>query len=121
MNYFPSIDKIRAISDVLLHDTLNSKSKLEYIVWNYLTEDYKVFDNTRDYWKTTNMIVTGLLSKDFSKSIKKGTTNFVHSKIDELIVSVILQRSTEKPVRKLAIDTLNPDLMDDEPFRTNSN
>jgi hypothetical protein len=121
MNYFPNIDKIRAISDILQHDNINSKSKLEYLVWNYLVEDYKVFDNTRDYWKTTSMIVNGLTSKDFNKLIKRGTANFIHSKIDELIIGILLQRSKEKPQKKAAIDTLNPDLLDDEPFRIVSN
>jgi len=78
MNYFPNIEKLNAIIKVLLNDNSNTKSKLEYLIHDYLIEDYKVFDKSVDYWITTNMITTTLLSK---------------------------------------IDTMNPDLQDDEPFR----
>jgi hypothetical protein len=32
-------------------------------------------------------------------------------------VSVLLQRSSEQPKKRIAIDSINPDLVDDEPFR----
>jgi hypothetical protein len=117
MNYFPNIDKIKSIADILQFDNSNSKSKLEYIVYVYLLEDYKVFDNSRDYWLTTTMIVNSLLNKDFIKSIKKQSGSYVYSKIDQVIVSILLQRSSEQPKKRIAIDTMNPDLVDDEPFR----
>jgi hypothetical protein len=118
MNYFPNIDKVKSIADIIQFDSSNSKSKLEYIVYTYLLEDYKVFDNSRDYWLTSTMIVNNLLNKDFLKLIKKQSSNFIYSKIDQVIVAVLLQRSSEQPRKRSAIDTINPDLIDDEPFRS---
>jgi hypothetical protein len=48
MNYFPNIDKIKSISEILQFDSANSKTKLEYIIYTYLLEDYKVFDNSHN-------------------------------------------------------------------------
>jgi hypothetical protein len=70
MNYFPNIDKIKSIAEILQFDSANSKTKLEYIIYTYLLEDYKVFDNSKDYWLTSTMIANNLLNKDFIKSIK---------------------------------------------------
>lgn len=117
MNYYPNIEKVKSISDIIQFDNTNSKVKLEYIIYNYLKEDYKVFDNTKDYWITSTMIVNNLLNKNFLKIVKKQSSNFVHSKVDEVIVAVLLQRSTETPKKRIALDTVNPDLIDDEPFR----
>lgn len=115
MNYYPNIDKIKMIWSVLKND--NSKSKLEYIVHNYLLEDYKCFNKSSDYWKTSNMIVNTLTSKDFQKSIKSQSVNFIYSKIDQTIVNILLQRSSEQPKKELNIDSISPDLPDDESFR----
>jgi len=117
MNYFPNIDKIKSISEILQFDSANSKTKLEYIIYTYLLEDYKVFDNSKDYWLTSTMIANNLLNKDFIKSIKKQSLNFIYSKIDQVIVAVLLQRSSETPKKRSAIDTINPDSQEDEPFR----
>jgi hypothetical protein len=117
MNYFPNIEKLNAIIKVLLSDNSNTKSKLEYLIHDYLIEDYKVFDKSVDYWITTNMITTTLLSKDFQKLIKKQSPNFVTKKVDEVFVSTFLQRSSEQPKNKIPLDTMNPDLQDDESFR----
>jgi hypothetical protein len=117
MNYFPNIEKLNAISKILLNDNSNTKSKLEYLIHEYLLQDYKVFDKSVDYWITTNMIVGTLLSKDFQKLVKKQSPNFVTKKIDEVFVATLLQRSSETPKKKVPIDTMNPDLQDDEPFR----
>ena len=120
MNYFPNIDKLKNIAEILQYDTSNAKSKIEYVIHTYLLEDYKVFDNSRDYWLTTSMISNSLFNKDFLKSIKKQSPNYVYSQIDQVIVSVLLQRSSEQPKKRIAIDSMNPDLMDDEPFRITS-
>ena len=117
MNYFPNIDKLKSIADILQYDTSNAKSKLEYVIHTYLLEDYKVFDNTRDYWLTTSMICNSIFNKDFLKSIKKQSPNYIYSQIDQVIVATLLQRSSEQPKKRVAIDTMNPDLVDDEPFR----
>lgn len=117
MNYFPNIEKLNAIIKILLSDTSNTKSKLEYLVHDYLIQDYKVFDKSVDYWTTTNMIVTTLQSKDFQKLIKKQSPNFVTKKVDEVFVATFLQRSSEQPKKKIPLDTVNPDLQDDEPYR----
>ena len=53
MKYFPNIDKLKSIADILQYDTSNAKSKLEYVIHTYLLEDYKVFDNNKDYWMTS--------------------------------------------------------------------
>lgn len=115
MNYYPNIDKIRMIADSLKND--NSKSKLEYIVHTYLVEDYKCFNKSKDYWKTSNMIVNALTAKDFQKTIKGKNNNFIYSKIDQVVVNTLLQRSSETPKNEPIIDIINPDLLDDEPFR----
>jgi hypothetical protein len=120
LNYFPNIDKLKNIAEILQYDTSNAKSKIEYVIHTYLLEDYKVFDNSRDYWLTTSMISNSLFNKDFLKSIKKQSPNYVYSQIDQVIVSVLLQRSSEQPKKRIAIDSMNPDLMDDEPFRITS-
>jgi hypothetical protein len=117
MNYYPNIEKVKSISDIIQFDNSNSKVKIEYLIFNYLREDYKVFDNTKDYWITASMITNNLLNKNFIKLIKKQSSNFIYSKIDEVIVSVLLQRSTETPKKRQAIDTINPDLIDDEVYR----
>lgn len=39
------------------------------IVHTYLVEDYKCFNKSQDYWKTSNMIVNALTTKDFQKTI----------------------------------------------------
>jgi hypothetical protein len=117
MNYFPNIDRVKSIAEIVQFDNENSKNKLEYIIYTYLLEDYKVFDNSRDYWITSTMITNSLLNKEFIKTIKKQSRNFIYSKIDQVIVSVLLQRSSEAPKRVKALDTINPDLMDDEPYR----
>ena len=57
------------------------------------------------------------LLKDFLKLIKKQSPNYIYSQIDQVIVSALLQRSSEQPKKRVAIDTMNPDLVDDEPFR----
>lgn len=118
MNYFPNIDKVKSIADILQFDSSNSKSKLEYIVYTYLIEDYKVFDNSRDYWLTSQMIVNSLFNKDFLKLIKKQSPNYVYSQIDQVIVSILLQRSTEQPKKRQPVDTINPDFIEDESFRS---
>ena len=64
MNYFPNIDKIKSISEILQFDSANSKTKLEYIIYTYLLEDYKVFDNSKDYWLTSTMIANNLLNNE---------------------------------------------------------
>ena len=115
MKYFPNIDKLKNIADILQFDA--SKSKLEYVIHTYLLEDYKVFDNSKDYWITSTMICNSLLNKEFLKSIKKQSPNYLYSKIDQVIVAILLQRSSEQPKKRIAIDTMNPDLVDDEPFR----
>ena len=117
LKYFPNIDKIKRIADILQYDASNSKSKLEYVIHTYLLEDYKVFDNNKDYWMTSTMISNSLFNKDFLKLIKKQSPNYIYSQIDQVIVSVLLQRSSEQPKKRVAIDTMNPDLVDDEPFR----
>lgn len=117
MKYFPNIDKLKRIADILQYDASNSKSKLEYVIHTYLLEDYKVFDNNKDYWMTSTMISNSLFNKDFLKLIKKQSPNYIYSQIDQVIVSVLLQRSSEQPKKRVAIDTMNPDLVDDEPFR----
>jgi len=118
MNYFPNIDKVKSIAEILQYDNSNSKTKLEYIIYTYLLEDYKVFDNSKDYWLTSTMVANNLLNKDFIKSIKKQSQNFIYSKIDQVIVAVLLQRSSETPKKRSAIDTINPDLQEDELFRS---
>jgi hypothetical protein len=115
MNYFPNIDKLISISNILQFDT--NKSKLEYTIYLYLTEDYKVFDNSKDYWITATMIATSLSHKDFAKLIKKQSQNFICSKIDQVIVDTLLRRSSETPKKRASVDSINPDFIEDEPFR----
>ena len=117
MNYFPNIDRVKSIADILQFDSSNCKSKLEYIIYTYLLEEYKVFDNSRDYWLTSTMICNSLLNKEFLKLIKKQSPNYIYSQIDQVIVSALLRRSSEQPKKRIAIDTINPDLSDDESFR----
>ena len=38
MNYFPNIDRVKSIADILQFDSSNCKSKLEYIIYTYLLE-----------------------------------------------------------------------------------
>ena len=115
MNYFPNIDKIKNISELIQNDS--SKAKIEYLIFLYLIEDYKCFNNSEDYWATSSLISNNLISKDFLKSIKRQTPNYIYSLIDQLIVSILLKRSTETPKIKIPFNTADPNLSEDEIFR----
>ena len=62
-------------------------------------------------------VSTAFEAPHFLKLIKKQSPNYIYSQIDQVIVSVLLQRSSEQPKKRIAIDSMNPDLVDDEPFR----
>jgi len=115
MNYFPNIDKIKNISELIQNDS--SKSKLEYLIYLYLIEDYKCFNSSEDYWTTSSIISNTLISKDFLKSIKKQTPNYIYSLVDQLIISILLKRSTEVPKIRVPVNTADPNLSEDEIFR----
>jgi len=115
MNYFPNPDKLYILANILQNDF--DKSKVEYVVYLYLTEDYKVFDNSKDYWLTTAMITNFLQSKEFMKVIKKQSQNYICSKIDQVVVDTLLRRSQEAPKKRASVDSSNPDFIEDEPFR----